>query len=813
MRSGTASAILAGAVGLDKTTAGTVTLSGANTYTGTTTISAGTLRVAGGTAIADTSAVVLANVASATLDLNGTNETIGTLSGGGGAGGDVTLGAGTLTITQAADTTYAGTISGSGGITKTGANTLTLSRGNIYSGTTTIQAGTLSVANAAGLGTTAGGTTVDAGGTLQIASVAVGAEAVTLNGGTLSGTGTASLSGAVSVPAGSTITAPTGADTLTVSGTVEGAGALNLTGAGTVTLGGTVGNTTAPASLTQSVTTALNLNGGLVRTSGSQTYNGATTIGAVTTLRTTGGGGISAPGAVTATAGTLTLDTGSGAATFNNVANDFGTVAVTSGGAVTLVDSNAMTLGASSVGTITARTLSGDLTLGGSITASGSGDAIVLAAAGDFDNSGLFTLTPGTGRWLVYTSDPALVNFGGLSSGNPGLWNRTYAANPPASITQSGNRYLFGTTQTLTFTSGILAKTYGDDVTGSLPALFTVSGANTNTYGGAIVADSSVPLSSLFSGAPSVTSAGAVATANVTGSPYAVAIGAGTLSSLTGYGTSFGSTGTITINPKAVNLAGTRVYDSTTNFTAGAFTPTISATVGGDTLTVASGTGTVPLNGVAAGTQTLTTGTLALGDGTGLASNYTLSGGTHTGTIMLAALNVTADDKSRPQGTPNPPFTATYGGFQAGETPAVLTGTLSLTTPATVSSPAGSYSITPFGQTSTNYAITYVNGTLTVGTSGVPSPGNATTPSAASLSTFINPVIQAVNFWVPDLNVVAYSTDESTTALPPTAAGPADGAGSGAQFEEQPSHRIQSDWQCLRHSVLTKLPPRYCGLK
>jgi len=77
---------------LTKDGSGTLTLSGANTYTGTTTVNAGTLQLAGGSAIADTSAVVLANVAGAVLDLNGTNETIGTLSGGGATGGNVTLG-------------------------------------------------------------------------------------------------------------------------------------------------------------------------------------------------------------------------------------------------------------------------------------------------------------------------------------------------------------------------------------------------------------------------------------------------------------------------------------------------------------------------------------------------------------------------------------------------------------------------------------------------------------------------------------------------------------------------------------------------
>src|SRR5207253_534010 len=78
------------ASGLTKVGAGTVTLSGANTYTGITTVNAGTLKLQGGAAIADTGAVSLANVAGVTLDLAGTNETIGSLAGGGTTGGVVT---------------------------------------------------------------------------------------------------------------------------------------------------------------------------------------------------------------------------------------------------------------------------------------------------------------------------------------------------------------------------------------------------------------------------------------------------------------------------------------------------------------------------------------------------------------------------------------------------------------------------------------------------------------------------------------------------------------------------------------------------
>ena len=147
----TFSGVMSGTGGLTKQGAGIFTLSGANTYTGATTINAGTLRVAGGAAIADTSAVTLANVAGATLDLNGTNETIGSLAGGGAAGGNVTLGAGTLTTGIANNTTYTGVISGSGGLTKQGTGIFTLSGNNTYTGATIINAGTLTLGAPIGL--------------------------------------------------------------------------------------------------------------------------------------------------------------------------------------------------------------------------------------------------------------------------------------------------------------------------------------------------------------------------------------------------------------------------------------------------------------------------------------------------------------------------------------------------------------------------------------------------------------------------------------------------------------------------------------
>ncbi|HWI56886.1 MAG TPA: MBG domain-containing protein, partial [Bacillota bacterium] len=73
-----------------------------------------------------------------------------------------------------------------------------------------------------------------------------------------------------------------------------------------------------------------------------------------------------------------------------------------------------------------------------------------------------------------------------------------------------------------------------------------------------------------------------------------------------------------------------------------------------------------------------------------------------------------ADDKSKRQGQPNPPLTATYSGFVAGDSPASLDTPVTLATTATVDSPPGSYPITASGASHPNYAITYVPGTLRV---------------------------------------------------------------------------------------------------
>ena len=83
-------------------------------------------------------------------------------------------------------------------------------------------------------------------------------------------------------------------------------------------------------------------------------------------------------------------------------------------------------------------------------------------------------------------------------------------------------------------------------------------------------------------------------------------------------------------------------------------------------------------------------------------------------TVQKAALTITAEDKIKPEGDPNPALTASYSGFVYGETAAVLATSVVLSTTATTASPVGTYPITPSGATAANYTITFVNGVMTV---------------------------------------------------------------------------------------------------
>lgn len=153
---------------LTKVGANTVSLASTTTTAGAIQVSEGGLSFGvtnGGTGVnGAASSLVLDNSTGVSLSL-GRNSSIGSLAGGGASGGNVSLGANTLTVGGLnTNTTYAGVISGTNGaLTKTGSGVLTLSAANSYTGETTASDGTLVINGNISTSTL---TTVESGATL-----------------------------------------------------------------------------------------------------------------------------------------------------------------------------------------------------------------------------------------------------------------------------------------------------------------------------------------------------------------------------------------------------------------------------------------------------------------------------------------------------------------------------------------------------------------------------------------------------------------------------------------------------------------------
>ncbi|CAD6516898.1 YDG domain-containing protein [Paraburkholderia metrosideri] len=120
-------------------------------------------------------------------------------------------------------------------------------------------------------------------------------------------------------------------------------------------------------------------------------------------------------------------------------------------------------------------------------------------------------------------------------------------------------------------------------------------------------------------------------------SDYAAALG----TNLSNYSLPTQANGTLgQITAKVINLTGTRVYDATTGANANLFASAGAVDgVNGETLTL-SGNGTLTSKNVGKQIPFTSLGTLTLGNGTGLASNYTLLGGVDWVTITPATLTV-----------------------------------------------------------------------------------------------------------------------------------------------------------------------------
>jgi len=707
----TVSGGVSGAFALTKAGTGTTVFSGGNTYTGNTTVSAGVLNIqnatalgstAAGTSVTNGAALQIQNnimVGAEALTLNGTGiggtGVLRSISGNNTWQGTVTLAsdarinsdAGTLTFNTAANSingtvqnltlggvgngTVGGTITtGTGTLTKDGAGTWTLTGANTYTGATTVSAGVLNIQNAAALGTVAGGVSVTSGAALQIQNnIAVGAEALTLNGTGIASDGalrnilgTNTYGGAVTLGSATRINSDAG--TLTLSGAITGAGiALTVGGSGDTVLGGNIGTTTG---------TVTKDGAGTLSLGGVNTYTGGTTISAGT-LKVTSPTGLGASSsAASLTAGAVldlsgTLMTNTNALTLNGTG-------ISSGGA--LINSSGV-----------AGTYAGLITLGS--------DSSIMARNGNIAITNAGTITGAYGLTLggaLYGNIASVIGTSTLTKQDAGTWTLSAANTYTGLTTVSGGILTYAVNNAIStgavtvngagavlamgaFSDSVGAVTLtAGDITGSgtltSTSGFTMNNAGATSVsailGGAVALDKSGAGTLTLSGANTYTgattvSAGALQLDGSTASGSTVAIG--TSGTLTGTGTVNGNatlTGGGIINKSSGAIAGTLgVTGGNWN---GAGSVTGAATSSSGVFTIGSGA-----NLTATGGLNVTGGTIAAGNSTSTITgsvNYTSNSsssfqgkiaGSSTVTLNNAAATLTL-------GTALSPVTQAYTG-------------------------------------------------------------------------------------------------------------------------------------------------------
>ena len=584
--------------------AGTVTLSGSNTYAGATTVTGGTLSVAADTNLGAASSTL--NLDGGTLQVTGTafNSTTRNITLGSAGGGlDIADASNTFTLSQA--------LSGTGSLTKLGAGTLLLSGANTYSGGTTVSAGTLQ----GDTNSLQGNITDNA--TLAFDQSTDGSFAGGVSGtGTLSksGAGTLTLTGANSYSGDTTISLGTlQGDTSSLQGNIADNAALIFNQANDGTFAGAISGT---GTFTKTGTGGLTLNGASSLTGASEIQDGEVFIG---------GDNAHASASI---GGDVTVDS-------NSTLGGFGTIG---GNVLVQTDGHLSPGNGTVVGTLS---VNGNLTLaqnsqldfafgtpGASFNTYGTGDSVKvggnLALNGsvlNISNAGGFG--PGLYNLFSYagtlTETNGGITLGNIQSGNFAIQNLT------------GNKQinLLDTTgATLNFwnANGLASGTQAGGGRGT----WTTTSLNwTNATGSVTSTMQPQPGFAIFGGAP-----GTVAVSNSTGAVSATGIQfASNGYSLTGDtltligsngaapiirvgdGSSAGSSDTATIGDVIAGTAGLDKADLGTLVLTGNNTYSGGTTIGGGSLSVSKDASL----GNAGSALTLDGGTLQV-TGTGFAS-------------------------------------------------------------------------------------------------------------------------------------------------------------------------------------------------
>lgn len=518
-----------GSAALTKSGAGTLTLTGAGTYAGGATISAGVVQVGSNTALG-TGAVTLTDAS-----LRSDSATARTLANALTIGGAVTLGAsnsGALTfsnaspvslsdnttLTNATAVTFSGGLSGTAGrtFTKAGGGTLTLGGASSVAGGVTINAGGITVGTGGSLG---GTVTVNTGATLTNAvnngitgnvnvengtftvsnATSMGALSVTGVSGTIGGTG-----GLTASSISANITA---GGTTTFSATLAGSGGFTKTGAGTAVMSGANSGYSGQVTLSEGL-----MQFGSVNALGTGTLSlaGGTLSANSVTARALGNSVVSFDGDVT-----IGDATNTGAPTFSGVG------VLTGNRTLTFASNATLTGGLSGSGFGFTKEGSGDFTLNGANTYSGTTNVnagtLVLGAA-SAGKTGVTNVNGGTlrlgnndalggasGDSLVLTSGAIMSNSsairvianavtlaGNVTVGAGTTYTGVVTFSGPVSLT--GNRTL-STAVATTISGNIDDGGSGYRLTKTGGSTLTLSGSNSHS-GGTTISNGQLTISS-----------------------------------------------------------------------------------------------------------------------------------------------------------------------------------------------------------------------------------------------------------------------------------------------------------------------------
>lgn len=632
-----------GAFSLVKVGTGTLSLALANTFTGNTTISAGAIRITNGAGLGTAGSVTVASGAALQVEggieftrpltLNGTGiSSDGALVNNSGDNtiiSTVTLGSavliqsnsGTLAFNAATSITgstfaltfagngnssVSGIISGSGLITKNGNGTLALSGANTFSGNKNIDAGVLSAENALALGSS-GNIIVADGAALSLAGGITLARPVTINGtgpssnGALrNGAGDNTLSGTLTLGSASRIESNSGTLTLSAATAVNGTGqSLTVGGTQTVSINGIIA--TGGGTLTREES------GTLILTA-ANTFTGGTTISAgIINIRNAGA--LGSAGAITVSNGaTLQLQnninfarpttiTGTGVGGGGAIRSISGTNTISASITITAAsrinsDAGTLTLSASPAVTATNQTLS--IGGNGNITASGT----FAIGSGQLNKDGNGTLTMSVANTFTGNTN---ISGGTLLPTNMSALGTSSTVN----ITGSGTLALQGG---VTFARPINLASLGNGNVGGIRSLSgnnNLSGNITMTGNGRINSDAN--------------------TLTLTG--------AGSLSG-TSQLITLGGAGNVTLNRAITTTTGGLNKDGN-----GTATLNVPCTFTGTT-TVQAGTLLYGANNIiATGDLTVTGGTLNIGAFSDTVNQFTVTGGTVSGTGTIFSLN------------------------------------------------------------------------------------------------------------------------------------------------------------------------------